>query len=120
MVDVAAIARRLPDVELGIACAGTRLESRTFAVRGKAFLFLSATCVRLKLCASADDARHRNIEVGKNGWAKLAPDALPPTAVLARWIAESHALLAGASGGSGGRSGPARVPGRHRTRRPKP
>ena len=53
MVDIAAIARALPDVTEGVACAGTKLESRTFAVGKKSFLFVSASEMRLKLDASA-------------------------------------------------------------------
>ena len=35
-----AIAMRLPDVEPGVACKGTALESITYQVRNKAFLFV--------------------------------------------------------------------------------
>ena len=38
--DLHSIAAKLPDVEEGVACAGTSLEKRTMKVRGKAFLFL--------------------------------------------------------------------------------
>lgn len=104
MHPLAAIARALPDVTEGVACAGTALESRTFQVGGKAFLFLSAKLARLKLAASAADAKRRGAEVGANGWTKLALDALPPAAVCKRWVAESHALLAGAAGARTGRA----------------
>ena len=95
MPDLAAIALALPDVQQGIACAGTALASRTFAVRNKAFLFLSAKEARLKLEASLAAARDAGHGVGANGWVKLDLEALPATAVLRRWIAESHALMAG-------------------------
>lgn len=89
------IASALPDVEQGIACAGTSLESRTFHVKGKAFLFISREHARLKLAASADEARGHGADVGTGGWTKLSLDALPPPAVLKRWIAESHGLVGG-------------------------
>lgn len=92
---IAAVALALPDVGEGVACAGTKLESRTFDVRKKSFLFVSKTQLRLKLAASASDARERGFPVGANGWATLPLDGLPSGAVLKRWIAESHALAAG-------------------------
>jgi hypothetical protein len=95
MHPLAAIARSLPAVTEGVACAGTALESRTFQVHGRAFLFLSGKVARLKLAASATDAQRRGAEVGANGWTKLPLDALPPAAVCKRWIVESHALFAG-------------------------
>lgn len=97
MPDLAAIALALPDVQQGVACAGTTLASRTFAVRNKTFLFLSAKEARLKLEASLAAAGDAGHGVGANGWVKLDLGALPTIAVLRRWIAESHALMAGAS-----------------------
>lgn len=98
MSDLGAIALALPDVERGIACAGTALESATYGVRGRTFLFVSPKDARLKLAASADEARGLGFAVGKNGWATLPLAQLPPARVLQRWIAESHALLGGAAG----------------------
>jgi hypothetical protein len=94
MADLDRIARSLAEVEVGVACAGTSLESRTWKVGGKAFLFVSKKDVRLKLGVSADDARARGFAVGKTLWATLPLDALPPERVLAKWIAESHAAMA--------------------------
>jgi hypothetical protein len=114
---LAAIARSLPDVTEGVACAGTVLESRTFQVGGKAFLFLSAKVARLKLATSAGDAQRRGVEVGANGWAKIVLDALPPVPLCKRWVAESHALLAGAGARKPGKSAPKpRAAGRSRGR----
>ncbi|NUP95797.1 MAG: hypothetical protein HUU28_06490 [Planctomycetaceae bacterium] len=93
MTNLAALATALPDTEQGLACAGTSLESRTFHVRRKTFLFLSPTQARLKLATSAAEARKLGIPVGANGWATLQLDALPPAAVLKRWITESHSLV---------------------------
>jgi hypothetical protein len=95
MASLTQIATALPDVQQGVACAGTALECASFAVRKKAFLFLSAKEVRLKLDTSKDEATKRGLAVGANGWVKLDPGALPPTAVLTRWVAESYELMAG-------------------------
>lgn len=94
MTDLDRIARSLPEVEVGVACAGTSLESRTWNVGGKAFLFVSKKDVRLKLDVSADEARARGFAVGKNLWATLPLEWLPPERVLTKWIAESHAAMA--------------------------
>src|SRR5215470_18046212 len=61
MADLASVLRsiatRLPDVEQGIACKGTALESVTYQVRKKAFLFVGPKAARLKLDQSLGDAR---------------------------------------------------------------
>ena len=94
MADLPSIALRLPDVERGVACAGTALESATFSTRGKAFLFVSAKAARLKLGDdSAADARRRGFPVGKNGWVTMPLDALPAANVVKAWIAESYAAI---------------------------
>ena len=93
MSSLASIAVALPGVEQGIACAGTALESRTYSVNKKAFLFVSREHARLKLDRSAAEARKRGAEVGVGGWTKLSLDELPPPSILRRWIAESHELI---------------------------
>ena len=95
MTRIAAVALALPGVEQGIACAGTALESRTYRVNRKAFLFVSKDHARFKLDRSIADARKRGADVGGGGWTKVALDELPPPAVLKRWIAESHGLMSG-------------------------
>lgn len=90
-----AIAERIPDVSRSVACKGTALESTTFNAGGKAFLFVGATHARFKLAASIADAKAAGLDVGAGGWAKLdLAAAAPSRAHLARWIAESHALVA--------------------------
>ncbi len=89
------LASQLPDVEEGVACAGTALESRTYKAKKKAFLFLGEDHARMKLDASAKEAKKLGFEVGANGWVKVPLDEAPPKAVLERWVAESHALMAG-------------------------
>ncbi len=98
-----AFALTLADATPDIACQGTAIESRTAKVRGKAFLFVGAGVVRLKLgdslaearaCAAKEPGRY---EVGAGGWIKItAKDGkLPAASVWRRWIRESHALCAG-------------------------
>jgi len=99
MPSLAAIALALPGVDEGIACAGTALESRTHVANRKAFLYVSADCVRLELDRSVAEARKRGGQVGAGGWTKLAMDGLPPATDLKRWIAESHGLIGAGSPG---------------------
>jgi len=75
-------ATKLPDVVTGIACEGTALESTTYNVDGKAFLFVGAKDARLKRAS---------------GWVKIDLAAPPPDADVKAWVAESHALFAGAA-----------------------
>jgi hypothetical protein len=97
MVNLGSIALALPGVDEGIACAGTSLESQTYRVNEKNFLFVAGKEARLKLSISAVEARRRGCAVGANGWVKLSLDALPPASVVRRWIAESHSLAAAGS-----------------------
>ena len=84
------------------ACAGTKLESRTLKVRGKAFAFFRPGHVMLKLDTSLAEAwavakGDPRVRVGAGGWVDLQHgDDLPIDArQLQRWLAESHGLLAG-------------------------
>jgi hypothetical protein len=95
-------ALRYPEAEEGIACQGTALECSTFKAGNKAFLFLGAAELRLKLGDSlAEAARHAAkspelYAVGAHGWVKvmLPKDQAPPPGLLERWIDESYRLLA--------------------------
>ncbi len=93
-------------VDEGVACAGTAIESQTFNVKKKTFLFLEAKddllIVRFRLkesvpelekLAKADPAA---FETGKFGWSKLTfEDRKPPAKKdLKRWIAESYQQFA--------------------------
>jgi hypothetical protein len=102
MAHLGAIAAALLGVVEGVACAGTALESRTYSVNKKNFLFVSEKLARLKLDASLSEANGLGCEVGANGWVQISLDALPPTSVVRRWIAESHTL----EGGGRVRTGP--------------
>ncbi len=91
-----------PDVEEGLSCKGTAIESATFKVNGKAFLFLRPGTAMLKLDASLAEASKLAAEkpdgykVGSGAWVTIAlsnPKELSME-VLARWIAESHKLFA--------------------------
>jgi hypothetical protein len=99
MADLGSIARSLEDVEQGIACAGTALEARSYSTRKKAFLFVAKEQARLKLAASAAEAKELGFAVGASGWVTLALDRLPAPAVLRRWIVESHALASAPKAG---------------------
>ena len=92
MADLGKFALALEDVEQGIACAGTALESRTYSTNKKAFLFVAKKQARLKLDSSTPEAKELGFSVGANGWVTLPLDALPSVSVVRRWITESHAL----------------------------
>lgn len=94
MADLDRIALSLPEVQTGVACAGTSLESRTFTIGGKTFLFVSSKDARLKLDASTEDARKRGFVVGANLWVTLPIASLPPERVLTKWVAESYGAVA--------------------------
>jgi hypothetical protein len=93
-------ALQLPDTEEGVACEGTSLESRTVKRKNKAFLFLRATEVRLKLDTSLTEAaalakqEPARYQVGAHGWVLVKLDgAAEPVELLKRWIEESYALF---------------------------
>jgi len=90
----------LEGAEEGIACAGTAIESRTIKVGGKAFLFLGAKDIRLKLTASIAAAKKlakKNADlytVGAGGWTKIALGGKePPLALLEGWALESYVAM---------------------------
>lgn len=95
---IRAWATRGASVAEDVACKGTALESTTFKVGGKAFLFVQAKAglyvVRLKLKDSIAKAKRSGHEVGNSGWVKitLASEELP--AELATWVRESRDLVA--------------------------
>jgi hypothetical protein len=91
---VGLLATQHEGVERGVACAGTALESTTYRVGKKAFLFVRKGEIRLKLGASLEDARKRGHEVGKQGWVKIVLKEGAPPGQLDAWIAESYRLMA--------------------------
>lgn len=99
---VGAIAMRLPSVEVGIACAGTAAESTTYKVNGKAFLFVRAAALMLKLAESVPEAAKLSAkeparyQTGSSGWTtiKRPADAPLPMDKIERWIGESYRLMA--------------------------
>lgn len=96
-----AIASRYPDVEEGIACKGTTVESITYKVRKRAFLFLRTAGVMLKLRESLGEAAEMarkepaRYSAGSGGWVTVRqPNAGPlPMDMMERWIGESYALM---------------------------
>ncbi len=99
-------ASRLDGVRAGVACAGTAIEAKTYTVSGKAFLFVCAKNLRLKLqgaIAEASAAARRSpssIQVGSGGWTtlKFGAELRVDDATLKRWVAESHALFQNPAG----------------------
>lgn len=107
MAALRAWATRDQAVTEDVACQGTALESTTFKLGGKAFLFVQpkdgAYVVRLKLQRSLAEAKRRGYEGGANGWVKITLPSEDPPAVLATWVDESRSTVTGA-----GRAGPKR------------
>jgi hypothetical protein len=99
---VRAFARGLPEAQEGVACAGTAAEKRTVQVRKKAFVFLGATDVMVKLRDSLPEALHlaakepNRYKVGALGWVTVTIDGggAAPRELLERWIDESYRLQA--------------------------
>lgn len=100
-----AAARQFAGVEEGIACAGTKLESRTLKVGGKAFAFFKPGSLMCKLGESLPEARALAAKApaqwcaGNGGWVEVkAQGGRLPLPQLRRWLAESHALFATPAG----------------------
>jgi hypothetical protein len=101
------VALQHADVEEGLACKGTVVQSATFTVRGKAFLFLRPGRAMMKLEASSAEAKKQaakfpdRYKLGAGGWATVtyttSKDVSLP--MLRRWIAESYGLFAAAPKG---------------------
>jgi hypothetical protein len=89
-----------PDVEEGVACAGTPLECATFKVRKKTFLFVNENNARVRLDksrAAAAKLAKSNPEcyvIGPQGWAKVMVAASPDVSLVEKWIGESYQLYA--------------------------
>ncbi len=91
-----------PGVVEGVACQGTALESATFGVGKKVFLFVRKMDgiqeLRLRLTESQAEARKLasahpdSYAIGAQGWAKVmfGTDGTPSIALLERWIEESY------------------------------
>jgi predicted DNA-binding protein (MmcQ/YjbR family) len=89
-----------PGVTEDVACKGTALESTSYKLGGRAFLFVQrksgALVLRLKLAASADAAVRAGGTAGAHGWVTLTVPASEPAAALQGWVHESRELVAGA------------------------
>ncbi|MHB8876444.1 MAG: MmcQ/YjbR family DNA-binding protein [Myxococcaceae bacterium] len=94
-------------VEVGVACEGTPVESRTFKVRGKAFLFLRPGKALLKLQKSQGEASELAAanpgccKLGSGGWTTVDLGGSKAVTVkrLEGWIAESYELFAAGTPG---------------------
>ena len=95
------LALRYPEAEEGIACKGTALECSTFKAGNKAFLFVGAKDVKVKLRGSLAAAAKlaakepSRFQAGGHGWVsvKFSPDRPLPFDLLEKWIDESYRLL---------------------------
>lgn len=95
-------ALQFPDVEEGIACAGTVLEKRTIKVRQKAFVFIGTKDVMLKLDQSLVEATKvaaanpGSVKVGGHSWTTVtfADGESVPMDLVSKWLHESYRLFA--------------------------
>ena len=91
-----------PEVEESVACKGTVIQSATFKVGGKAFLFLRPARAMLKLGASLPEvmrmakANTSALRAGSGGWITIPLPAKKPVTAkrLTSWIRESYELFA--------------------------
>lgn len=90
--ELRALAAALPGVSTEVACAGTPLESTSYRVGKKSFLFVGAREIRLKLGPSLGAAAAAGARPGAHGWVTCAVGSLP--AAIGDWVRESHALAA--------------------------
>lgn len=91
--DLRTLALSLPGASESIACAGTPLESASFKINKKSFLFLGVRHVRLKVGPSlAAAAANPAAKVGAHGWVTLRTDALPGE--IEAWVRESYRICA--------------------------
>jgi hypothetical protein len=102
---VRSIVSRLGDVQIGVACKGTVVESTTFGSGGKVFLFMQlkdgSMSLRLKLGPSAPEAGRlasrepERFSIGSQKWAKLTLGASEelPADLLRKWIEESRDVV---------------------------
>lgn len=121
VTDLRSIALALPKVEQGVACAGTALESSTYRIGNKAFLFVSPKEARLKLRSSISDAKKSGFKVGAGGWVTLPLDSLPDPRLAEQWVAESYAQFSGplaAKKGSASKAAEQKRPASGKKRRP--
>jgi hypothetical protein len=95
-------ALRHPNIEEGLACKGTVIESATFEVQGKAFLFLRPEKAMLRLDRSHGEAatlaakKPACYKVGSGGWITISlssPNDLSMK-VLSSWVAKRYSLFA--------------------------
>jgi len=96
------LAMRHPGTVETVACKGTAIESRRFSIGTKAFLFVGAKSVMVKLAASKGEAERLaamepdRYRIGASGWATIVTGdgKTAPLALLRRWIDESHDSVA--------------------------
>ena len=95
-------ALRHADVQEGVACKGTAIESARFKVGGRAFLFLRSGRVMVRLDKSQKEAarlagkKPARYKVGSGGWTTVTFEDPKDVSIklLERWIGESYGVLA--------------------------
>lgn len=97
-------ALRQAGVEESVACKGTPLESATFKVNGRAFLFLKVGRAMVKLDESVPDAstlashKPQYYKVGSGGWTTVVWKDPKDVSVehMKKWVGESYRVFASA------------------------
>lgn len=115
-----------PDVEEGIACAGTAIEKRTVKAHNRAFVFLGLSDLMVKLDESLGDARElaakspERYHVGAHGWVTARFDDAAPPALdrLGRWIAESYRIATAGRSATGKAKAAAKTKNKTTARKP--
>jgi hypothetical protein len=94
-------ALRHPEVLESVACKGTAIESASFKVRGKAFLFLRPGTAMMKLGRSLGEASRLatqssdRYKTGSSGWTTVALSEVNKASLklIEKWVAESYMLF---------------------------
>ncbi len=95
------VALSCPDTEETLSCKGSAIQSATFKIKGKSFLFVRPGNVMVKLGASFEQAgelaaKHpKSLKVGKGGWTTVTDPGSKevPLALLKKWAKESYAVF---------------------------
>lgn len=99
----ARVAAGMAGVEEGIACAGTAIESRTYKLKERAFVFVRPGNIMLKLGPSLAEAAAMakratppgSLKAGAGGWVTITRGcAEVSAAMVTQWVKESHGLFA--------------------------
>ncbi len=95
------VALSCPNTEETLSCKGTAIESATFKIKSKSFIFVRPGNVMVKLDTSLEEAgklakeNPKSLKVGKGGWTTItAPGSKEvPLSLLKKWTKESYELF---------------------------